>query len=60
VKLVELSTSFGQLEDLQSPGYRVFAADLRKRTRSGREYEESEPTSLDPSSRNFQPSGSTK
>ena len=39
-KLAELSSSFEQLEDLPSPSYGYYEADLGKRTRSGKDYEE--------------------
>ncbi|KNZ63790.1 hypothetical protein VP01_11006g1, partial [Puccinia sorghi] len=36
LNLVELSTSFGKIEDLPSQGHRVYEVDLGKKTRSGR------------------------
>ncbi|KNZ48368.1 hypothetical protein VP01_571g9 [Puccinia sorghi] len=42
--LAELSSSFVQLENHTSPSYGIYEAELGKRNRSGRKYEETQPT----------------
>ena len=40
VQIAEISSFYGQLEEIDEPSFSIYEADLGKRTRSGKEYEE--------------------
>jgi len=40
VQIAEISSSYGQLEEIDEPSFGIYEADLGKRIRSGKEYEE--------------------